>query len=722
MRRGITVDNKGSCEDARRPYSDSAVSDAAGHETVKTVLSRTLVGDLPKYKDTKYMKTIRILNIIVLAGIWLGGCSRDVDSGADPDKPVPVDFTAGIAATRTANGGDEWASGDAVGIYMLAAGGSLATQADILADNVRYDITDAPTGSLSPASGFPLYYPLTGSVDFIAYYPYRDPSAADPHTYEVSVADQTDMENINVMYASLAGQSKDRPAVSLVFRHAMSRITLAVKAGTGLASDDISALDASSVVFGGMPVTATLALRDGALTAGTVLTQTFNPRKYATSLSGFDASFTAILVPQAAGSYTGRTVVFTIGDQSYTWTIPADEVFAAGDHCTYPVTVNKTGITVGDPEITDWTFRDNGTDMAQQVLIVPESNSYMVEPDGIPIMIPVSQANRVLTADGLGAQTKINGETVLGGVTVDNYTVELVWSDLPIGETGVLKEIRAEKHDGKGYVCVKPGVAGNAVIAIRDKNINTIKWSWHIWVTEPVGQGTDAITGLTWMDRALGAESDTPLVNGVYDEAQWVKTFGPYYQWGRKDAFPGSDGGNSTRIYYTPSASGGTTDDPSSDILPELPGLVQHPLSLANSTNYNGSLSVTDTNNDSWGGISGGKTIYDPCPPGWKVPPIQVGAILSWGYYSAPSWTVFANRGRVYNGVGGTAALGHFYAASGYRSGYYGTISNVGVSGGYYSSDSRDNSSMSLFFQNGSILNTSIAHRSISCQMRCVAE
>ena len=67
---------------------------------------------------------------------------------------------------------------------------------------------------------------------------------------------------------------------------------------------------------------------------------------------------------------------------------------------------------------------------------------------------------------------------------------------------------------------------GNALIALCDAS-GRILWSWHIWVTnEPIGHST--AWGLEWMNRNLGALSNEP-----HD----VANRGMLYQWGRKEPF-----------------------------------------------------------------------------------------------------------------------------------------------------------------------------------------
>jgi hypothetical protein len=114
-----------------------------------------------------------------------------------------------------------------------------------------------------------------------------------------------------------------------------------------------------------------------------------------------------------------------------------------------------------------------------------------------------------------------------------------------------------------------------------------IKWSWHIWVTRPVDEYFDSGSGFTWMDRNLGAAgaNSVPDKNGIF------------YQWGRKDPYR-----------HTGSATAGISS---------MADLVKNPTSFSTHSGYAGAAGA-----DSWGGETGYKTIHDPCPHGWKVPPI----------------------------------------------------------------------------------------------------
>ena len=626
------------------------------------------------------------LAMTVAALTLLASCSDD-ETAAEQPAPNAVSFTAGIGntatpTTRTANGGEHWASGNGIGIFMLKEDGELTTPADLLADNIRYRATPgdpASTATFAPDNAAQtIEWPDAGSYDFIAYYLYIDNISGD-YRREIGVTTQTNETRHNyadALYAKAKSQSQSGGAVALEFDHVMSKITLNVKAGGGVEASDIAAMTRTDVVFGNMPPFTYLNLQDGTLT--TLITRAdFSPFKPDIPAEGFDATFTAILVPQPQNGgtsgtpdFNGRTVTFTVGGTAYTWNIPDGQVFATGTHYAFTVTVNhNTGqnpIIVGDATIVPWTTVVSGTGEADPFIVQPEANSYMVAPGSDPILIPVSQANRVMTADALGADV-----TGLGGVTADNYTVELVWGDTPVGPGGVIRAMRPYKD---GYIYVEPGpTAGNAIIAIRDTESGAVKWSWHIWVTPAVTSATDPATGLTWMDRNLGATANTPLIGGAFDPAQWAKTLGLYYQWGRKDAFPGSDGtivsGYATLQNYYTDAGGNTPTNanPAWDSYTDLPDMVRNPFTFTIGSTYYGSLNVAGTDNRSWSGNSGEKTLYDPCPPGWKIPAYTVGGNPAWGDgggnfgEATADWDAFKDYGTVFR----SGSVNHYYPAAG---------------------------------------------------------
>lgn len=156
---------------------------------------------------------------------------------------------------------------------------------------------------------------------------------------------------------------------------------------------------------------------------------------------------------------------------------------------------------------------------------------------------------------------------------------------------------------------------GNAVVAVKDAE-GTILWSWHIWVCN----GYDAQATAhrynnnagTVMDRNLGATSATPGKAGA---------MGLLYQWGRKDPFLGSSSTTST----VRAASSGKWEDPESSKSIGLGNSIQHSIEhptriiIYNLFNYDWYFTGDETtDNTRW--KEDEKTMYDPCPEGWRVP------------------------------------------------------------------------------------------------------
>lgn len=222
-----------------------------------------------------------------------------------------------------------------------------------------------------------------------------------------------------------------------------------------------------------------------------------------------------------------------------------------------------------------------------------ESNSYIIGYNDV-VVIPVSRANKSAL-----------GELIASG---DEITAELIWMD----NEDVIEEVFTYGKGGTGNIVVTTGsINGNAVVAVRVNN--NIVWSWHIWVdAEPSKIGTIRMpSGAVLMDRNLGATSKAVSEIGAV---------GIQFQFGRKDPF-------------TASASFGT---PSEVLLYDLSGrnpeikTVDGPKDLAfavaNPHTYIKSLWVDwcDENITTWWqSEDGSKTVYDPCPAGWRVPALE---------------------------------------------------------------------------------------------------
>ena len=226
--------------------------------------------------------------------------------------------------------------------------------------------------------------------------------------------------------------------------------------------------------------------------------------------------------------------------------------------------------------------------------------------------------------------------TKAGGANNHPLSAKLLWQD-----TDELVEQVALVN---GRVQVKMGRSrGNAVIAVYDKtNPNAedakVLWSWHLWCTATpkiLEFVTSIYTGNNYkvMDRNLGATATKAYLGTVQ---------GLHYQWGRKDPFSGSltYDGIRTILYDVRSGQGVYKY---SDERVTAGQAISTPSSLYSPRRGLGGESWCTKTTELkylWGNPDGEqdafpketlKSLYDPCPYGYKVAPHDVFKILSKG-------------------------------------------------------------------------------------------
>jgi formylglycine-generating enzyme required for sulfatase activity len=337
---------------------------------------------------------------------------------------TPVTFSAqtDYPDTRTSAGGEQWLTTDEVGIYMVTTGQTLST-ASISegADNRKYlPQTAAAASALIPATtDQTIYFPQSGAVNFVAYYPWKSSGSAagqiNNYVYPIDLADQSDPAALDLLYARKANISKNQATVNLTFAHPLSKITLRVKKGA-----DISAVDFSSATatISGMPVTASFSLADGTIGSLGAVTN-FNALKVTTAAT-FDAGYEALLLPQAVSDYTGRQVTFTAGGNTYEWEIPDASAFEAGKNYIYTLLVRSTGVDVEEASttpigsITPWVNDDHSVTGVIETVRIPAGTFLMGSPTTEPERTEVEIQHEVtLTQDFYMSKYEITNEQYL---------------------------------------------------------------------------------------------------------------------------------------------------------------------------------------------------------------------------------------------------------------------------------------------------------------------
>ena len=332
------------------------------------------------------------------------------------------------------------------------------------------------------------------------------------------------------------------------------------------------------------------------------------------------------------------------------------------------------------------------------------------ESDGTPITRGYTSAELEIAPASVGLVWYNTPKTAGGYENVSPVDINSVSYD---SETGMAR-----------FTTPAEFVVGNVLLAAYDAD-GTILWSWNIWAAgegyDADAASKPVANGYVMMDRNLGAAAG-PEVRGTSDEA---KAMGNYYQWGRKDPFPAgaeyspNSGvvtmyGNETRTWGLPThtpveAFRQTSDKQTLDFTDLIFGTDAasncRPLStilgtgftvdeaVAESVKYpyrwmSWSGSNSDKDNYNWtrsdlSGMENGrswkylwgnpstdpqgeasdndKTIYDPCPPGWKVMPraawsfSDLNDVSGWhGYYSSSMDIYVPDSGQRQGGYGGS--------------------------------------------------------------------
>ena len=206
---------------------------------------------------------------------------------------------------------------------------------------------------------------------------------------------------------------------------------------------------------------------------------------------------------------------------------------------------------------------------------------------------------------------KGNSEETVGTIS----TAEVLWESFCTDVAPNKGDLISEVYAGNGKVFFKtgdPSKSGNAVIAVKDASGN-ILWSWHIWMPEelPIDQLYKNGAGIM-MDRNLGATKNIKRDS---------RSYGLLYQWGRKDPFLAP----STLYYVSPPIKAASTITwPAPMGCNENTGTIEY--TIANPTTF---IKSTEANNYDWLYNTGSaiftkrwsrvKSIYDPCPPGYRV-------------------------------------------------------------------------------------------------------
>ena len=582
-----------------------------------------------------------------------------------------------VPDTRTvyADGGQSiavnWAEGDGVGIFC-------STGDSFTASNVGYETSASGTDvAFLPLNNgnVIVWSDNTSPHKFYAYYPYSPASegtAADIHKVPVSLPsvqmfDSADpfghLAGIDFLYGSSGEvtQSQDDGRVSLDFNYLFSVLEVRLCTSLYAAVDavELTCTDGTeALAFDGATMDIEMGTIDvsGAETSNSIRLE----GSQNTKMSDY-VSFYMLISPGHAGKKFNVTA--EIGGKTYTVVSekPAPEAgFVAGR--TYVLDAGQVQINPEDAEpVTDLSAA--GT-----------ANSYYVTaPDMLYRFRADVKGNGV---DPAGGDVNIVPKSALVLWYTCFQTNNSPWlqeSPVVIGSLGL---------EPDGYIYFRTPetfVNGNVVVIAIDEDLDyseiqaqdrqitnaNVLWSWNLVVTEGYDPNSVASQftkgGYTFMSRDLGAIIDPgqALIGGTWNRTALAAAIGNCYQWGRKDPFPSLPDVNSyiasytTNLHFTPAYTpipaldlgkfGMTTPDRSADhqilgttdetICMTVPADVTTPEARIGLLTENPHIWMTLSGegylvpDDAWKAVWGNpensgigeKTMYDPCPPGWKV-------------------------------------------------------------------------------------------------------
>ena len=427
-----------------------------------------------------------------------------------------------------------------------------------------------------------------------------------------------------------------------------------------------------------------------------------------------------IFVPLPAGTYTVRNVFGYDADGaivSTTTTASASRTLARKDGRKVSVTMEK---------FTDYTVYN------------------LVYGTGNCIIDDGTTANRTVTfdatpyeadADYLYTTTKANFPV---GYEKAPVSAKVLWYE---GGISFADAANAASLNTNTYQVTVSGISGtgNCVVGLYNES-NEIVWSFHIWSPgwNPTMTDTRNYNGYTVMGASLGAMNAYPNAAS----ATLANACGMYYQWGRKDPLGRSSGSGTTLTTMT-AVNGSVPSTASAGIIAVNNAAIGTDNSVADHIAYSiknphmfityntgsrawfstyATYTATNDNwdNNLWGTLynvstytENGKTIFDPCPAGWKVS--TTGQV-----FASCTATKTTNKGLTVTKVGDTP-IADFVAFSGYRLYSTGAVGAVPGNGYYWSSCQYNSSNYGEYMLAGANLGpTNGLGRAYGYPVRCV--
>ncbi len=549
-----------------------------------------------------------------------------------------------------------------------------------------------------------------GKSDVYAYYPYVGQIQDVESQYFEVAADQTadGYEASDLLWTKAEGVRQADGTVNLQMKHVMSKLTVKIVAGEeyiGSLPDDASVLLHSTVTGARVDLSKGSVSKDSYSGARSIKMNKLGLR----SFDGYDAVvYEAVVVPQMLVT---SVPLLEINSKSVSYLLEDSFNFRAGVAYTYTATLNTSTTAIKVEigcDLEDWNSAGgSGSGEGEEG---GEGSGDEDDGKAYADLSAAGTANCYLvqeTGDYKFRSVIGNTDATVGNVK----SVEVLWESFGTDEMPNVGDLIASADYEDGYIRFSTPENfrdGNAVIAAKNSK-GTILWSWHIWCAEEGWQEQVYYNDAgTMMDRNLGATSATPGDIGA---------FGLLYQWGRKDPFMGACAMSGTALAASTGSWTTVTSSQTIDYAEENPMTF-----IARGELFTGIGGDTSDYTKRW--LESAKTIYDPCPVGYRVP--KGGNDGFWATANVKFSRDSANCGIYWTLADGDTSA--WYPAAGYRNYNSEELSNVGSSGKCWSSSpSPSLGGINVYYADYLYFHDTVYpaerhYRGDGCSVRCVRE
>ena len=712
----------------------------------------------------------------------LGSCAADdVVGGAGREEcdiisGQPMTVTSATRATDGSKSSTQFDSGEIVWLWANKADGSEYITA--------WQLTAKSGGNLTGSSA--KYWPSDGSsLDVYALHGnFKNSTITEgspswlslslTHTVETDQTLDNNKRLSDLLYSHPSPSvAPNTGSVQLTFDHLLAKITvkLDLDNSKGIKAPDLS--NATVKLTNIQPeatISNTSLTRNSEKTNTTGTHTTITAGKITSSITSGDVIGSAIVPLQQFGgrksdSSPDNVITITLASldgRSFSYKPATNVALSAGKEYTYTLTIIGNKIT-GSLSVSDFisatesiSFKDYfdyladlknradlGSPNAPHDLSydyngqMNTANCYVVTHPGyykFPLVYGNAIKNGATNDIAYGSSTFVNhlNRQITEPYIYENSdctvgTAELVWQD---AQNLISNNIALCDNDTYiSFEITKENIQqGNAVIAVKDEN-GKIMWSWHIWVTNKNVYETQAVTasyqGTTqtfmFMPFPLGWNDSTTAPTCTF------------YQWGRKDPFPPSDGSSfistTDKTLYKYDTSGNSTTE---NCWSQSSSQATIATSILNpSTFYKGSANwCSPSSKELWNVGEDDynvyfetitKSVYDPSPAGFRLP--ETAAFTGFTTNGENNGPIKGTWNDTTKGYTFTNGVETYWQACGYRAYNSGSLIDVGFYG-YYWSAGPSNASYGcrLHFNSSSVYPQYLDYRAFGFSVRPVSE